>query len=330
MVGRLASETRATLVQTEQRSRFFGGILRTAFINQLIVEARTNPRIFLVVGDLGYSVIEPFQAEFPERFLNAGVAEQNMTGVAAGLASEGYHVFTYSIGNFPTLRCLEQIRNDVCYHNFPVTVVSVGAGMAYGNMGYSHHCVQDIACLRGLPNLTLFSPADPGETRTCVEWLSRNPGPSYLRLGKAGEPTLHQCHVSLDGPVKVIDRAGQIAIVATGSVLCEAIAASTMLSHSGINCDVFSMIRLSPVAESDIQPLRFYDTVWTVEEHVAAGGLGELLGSKLQKGTKVRSRSVASTIASKVGTQSNLRRAAGLDAESLAAAILSEHQADQR
>src|SRR5947208_16901085 len=116
--------------------------MRTTFINQLIEEAKKDKNIFLIVGDLGFSVVEPFAKEFPDRFLNAGVAEQNMTGVAAGLASEGYHVFTYSIANFPTFRCLEQIRNDICYHRLPVTVVSVGAGMAYGNLGYSHHAVQ--------------------------------------------------------------------------------------------------------------------------------------------------------------------------------------------
>ena len=146
--------------------------MRTAFIQELIRQARIRPDIFLVVGDLGYSVVEPFMEEFPGRFLNAGVAEQNMTGVAAGLASEGYHVFTYSIANFPTIRCLEQIRNDVAYHRLPVTVVSVGAGLAYGNLGYSHHAVQDIAIMRTLPELTILSPADPGEAQESVQWLA--------------------------------------------------------------------------------------------------------------------------------------------------------------
>src|SRR5579872_4931085 len=145
--------------------------MRTAFINGLIEQARINPRIFLITGDLGFSVIEPFAKEFPDRFLNAGVAEQNMTGVAAGLASEGFHVFTYSIANFPTLRCLEQVRNDVCHHNLPVTVVSVGAGVSYGNLGHSHHAVQDFAILRTFPEMTVFSPADPGEARESVQWL---------------------------------------------------------------------------------------------------------------------------------------------------------------
>lgn len=145
--------------------------MRTAFINELIQQARAKPDIFLVVGDLGFSVVEPFAEEFPDRFLNAGVAEQNMTGLAAGLASEGYHAFTYSIANFPTFRCLEQIRNDVAYHRLPVTVVSVGAGFSYGNLGYSHHAVQDIGILRTLPEMTIMSPADPVKRgNACSGW----------------------------------------------------------------------------------------------------------------------------------------------------------------
>lgn len=295
--------------------------MRTAFIEQLLVEARRNPRIFLVVGDLGYSVIEPFQAEFPDRFLNAGVAEQNMTGLAAGLASEGFHVFTYSIGNFPTLRCLEQIRNDVCYHNFPVTVVAVGAGMAYGNMGYSHHCVQDIACLRGMPNLTLLSPADPGETVACVEWLSKHPGPSYLRLGKAGEPKIHSQPVTLEGPVTVVDRGGRIAIVATGSVLSEAVSASAFLASEGILCDVYSMIRLAPVGPQDFGQFNSYQSIVTVEEHVGPGGLGELIRSGVRNGVAVEALSVTAGTASSVGTQAVLRKLAGLDASAVLARV---------
>jgi transketolase len=218
--------------------------VRTAFIEQLLLEARRNPRIFLVVGDLGYSVVEPFAEEFPDRYLNAGVAEQNMTGLAAGLASEGFHVFTYSIGNFPTLRCLEQIRNDVCYHKLPVTVVAVGAGVSYGNLGYSHHCVQDIGCLRGLPGLTLLSPADPGETRQCVAWLAAHPGPSYLRLGKAGEPRVHDLQLDFEGVLKLTDRQATCAIVGTGSVLAEATAAADRLAEQGRAVDVFSLTPL--------------------------------------------------------------------------------------
>ena len=114
-----------------------------------------------------------------------------MTGLAAGMASEGYHVFTYSIANFPTFRCAEQIRNDIDYHRLPVTVVSVGGGLAYGALGYSHHAVQDYALMRSMPNLVIAAPGDPLEVRACLRYLVANPGPSYLRLGKAGEPCFH-------------------------------------------------------------------------------------------------------------------------------------------
>ena len=166
--------------------------MRTAFIEELILLARVNPHIFLIVGDLGYSVVEPFAQEFPDRFLNAGVAEQNMAGAAAGLASEGYHVFTYSIGNFSTFRCAEQIRNDIAYHNLPVTIVSVGGGVAYGNLGYSHHLIQDYALLRSFPKMLIAAPGDPMEVRGCLRYLVAHPQPSYLRLGKAGEAIFHR------------------------------------------------------------------------------------------------------------------------------------------
>ena len=166
--------------------------MRNAFIEELVSLARKHSQIALIVGDLGFSVVEPFAEEFPDRFVNAGVAEQNMTGLAAGMASEGYHVFTYSIANFPTFRCAEQIRNDVDYHNLPVTVVAVGGGVAYGNLGYSHHAVQDYALMRCMPNMLIAAPGDPMEVRACLRYLVKHPQPSYLRLGKAGETCFHE------------------------------------------------------------------------------------------------------------------------------------------
>jgi transketolase len=291
--------------------------VRTAFIQELIKQARLHPEIFLIVGDLGYSVVEPFAAEFPDRFLNAGVAEQNMTGVAAGLASEGFHVFTYSIGNFPTLRCLEQIRNDICYHNLPVTVVAVGAGMAYGNLGYSHHCIQDIACLRGLPNLTLLSPGDPGETRACVDWLADNPGPSYLRLGKAGEPNIHSQLITLDRPFKVVNRMADMAIVATGSILSSAVSAAAKLALQGTLCDVFSFIRLAPLTDEDFSSLERYRAIVTVEEHVGPGGLGELVQAGIRGSVPVVRHFIDRDKCSSVGSQETLRNLANLSDDSL-------------
>jgi transketolase len=163
--------------------------MRTAFIKALTDLAETDNRIWLVTGDLGFSVLEEFASRFPDRYLNVGVAEQNMTGVAAGLAMSGKIVFTYSIANFPTLRCLEQVRNDVCYHNANVKIVAVGGGLAYGAQGYTHHAIEDLAILRALPNIRVIAPGDPAETRAAVMAIVNTPGPCYLRLGKAGEPS---------------------------------------------------------------------------------------------------------------------------------------------
>ena len=293
--------------------------MRTAFIQQLIVEARRNPRIFLAVGDLGFSVVEPFAQEFPDRFLNAGVAEQNMTGVAAGLASEGYHVFTYSIANFPTLRCLEQIRNDVCYHNLPVTVVAVGGGLAYGNLGYSHHAVQDIAILRTLPNMTVLAPGDPGETRECVGWLSAHSGPSYLRIGKAGEKILHEVRGIERGPLCVRKGSSDVALVSTGGILDEALAAADALHRGGQSVSVYSMPWLKPLRRQQLQILETYRTVVAIEEHLTEGGLASALRECLPNNSAIHSIAVSETTSAKVGSQSFLRDEAGVSADHIAA-----------
>jgi len=297
--------------------------MRTAFIQELIHQARSRPDIFLVVGDLGYSVVEPFVEEFPGRYLNAGVAEQNMTGVAAGLASEGYHAFTYSIANFPTVRCLEQVRNDVAYHRLPVTVVSVGAGLAYGNLGYSHHAVQDIAVMRTLPEMTILSPADPGEARECVQWLVEHPCPSYLRIGKAGEKELHQVRGISKGPLQVFgaDANAKLAVVCTGSVLRIALEAARKLAERGVNVAVFSCPWLQPVSPQFFQCLTRFKRLIAVEEHVVAGGLGSLLRDMLPR-IEVVSLALPADVLGKVGGQEFLRQNAGLTAEAVMEKIL--------
>jgi transketolase len=291
--------------------------MRTAFIQELIQQARTHPDIFLVVGDLGYSVVEPFAKEFPDRYLNAGVAEQNMTGVAAGLASEGCHVFTDSIANFPTLRCFEQIRNDVGYHRMPVTIVSVGAGMAYGNLGYSHHAVQDIGVMRTLPEMTILSPADPGETRECVQWLAENPCPSYLRLGKAGESVLHEARGLTRGPLKVLEGQGDCAFVTTGSILKVALDAAHKLGGEGISVSVFSCPWLQPVTVKWFQPLARFKRLLVLEEHVSSGGLASLLREYLPESVRIISPPLPAAVLGQVGSQDYLRQKAGLSTEEI-------------
>src|SRR5512137_2359855 len=166
--------------------------MRGIFNKTLQEIARTDKRIFMILADIGYGEIEPFAQEFPDRYFNVGVAEQNMTGVACGVAMEGNIAVTYSIANFPTIRCLEQIRNDICYHRANVKIVIIGGGMAYGSLGVSHHSTEDIAIMRALPDMVVLAPADIKEARAATHAMIAYDGPVYYRCGYKGEPDLHR------------------------------------------------------------------------------------------------------------------------------------------
>ena len=156
--------------------------MRKACNQELLKIARDNPRVYMILADIGYGEIEEFANTFPDRFINCGVAEQNMTGVACGVAMEGNIAITYSIANFPTLRCLEQVRNDVCYHNANVKIVIIGGGMAYGELGISHHSTEDLAIMRALPNLRIYLPLVAADVEPIVGQMADDPLPNYLRL----------------------------------------------------------------------------------------------------------------------------------------------------
>ena len=300
--------------------------MRTAFIDSIIEQARIHPEIFLMVGDLGFSVVEPFAKEFPDRFLNAGIAEQNMTGMAAGLASEGYHVFTYSIANFPTTRCLEQIRNDVCYHGLPVTVVAVGGGLAYGSLGYSHHAVQDYSMMRCLPEMVVLAPGDPLETRACVEWICNSPCASYLRLGKAGERICHKSppHVDLGRIAFLSKENGSGLLLTTGATLHSAVMASVSkeLQERRILCDVGTIPIWSSATKPKIMDqISNYDWVISIEDHLESGGFGSYLreaaGNNNILQSKIRTLALSDSICGMVGSQSYLNKAGGISHEGI-------------
>ena len=197
--------------------------MRTAFIKELCELAEADERIWLICGDLGYSVLEVFADRFPKRYLNAGVAEQNMTGIAAGLALTGKIAVTYSIANFPVMRCLEQVRNDVCYHNLNVKIVSVGGGLAYGSLGYTHHGLEDLAVMSILPNMAVIAPADPVEARAATRAVIARRGPAYLRLGKAGEPVLHKTEIDFQiGRAIRVEQGNDLTLISTGGMLASA------------------------------------------------------------------------------------------------------------
>lgn len=295
--------------------------MRNAFIEELVSLASQNKHIALVVGDLGYSVVEPFADRFPDRFINAGVAEQNMTGLAAGMASEGYHVFTYSIANFPTFRCAEQIRNDVDYHNLPVTVVSVGGGLAYGALGYSHHAIQDYALMRSFPNMLIAAPGDPLEVRACMRYLVANPQPSYLRLGKAGEKEYHPSvpDISPGQWLAVAESAtnpsARSTLLTTGAAL--GIAMDWRHSPQYCNHHVHSMPLWSMRSKStQIANVRLFDEVETVEDHLLDGGFGswlmEAVVGQLGSGSRLRPHALRPEVCGSVGSQKMLNALGGL------------------
>lgn len=285
--------------------------MRNAFIEELTALAATYENIALIVGDLGYSVIEEFADRFPDRFINAGVAEQNMTGLAAGMASEGYHVFTYSIANFPTFRCAEQIRNDVDHHRLPVTVVAVGGGLSYGALGYSHHAVQDYALMRTMPHMTIAAPGDPLETRACLRWLVANPGPSYLRLGKAGEPCFHKNvpHVAPGRWIPVRDGVGESIMLSTGAALSAAIARAEGRA-------VWSLPLWSMAAKCE-QPTQLarHGRVTTLEDHLADGGFGSWLTESVAgtpAAAMIEPIALSAQVCDMVASQATLNRIGGL------------------
>jgi transketolase len=264
--------------------------MRTAFIKTLEAIASEDSRINLVVGDLGFSVVENFAKRFPSQFLNAGVAEQNMTGLAAGMALSGKIVFTYSIANFPTLRCLEQIRNDVCYHKADVKIVSVGGGLAYGALGSSHQATEDLAILRALPDMTVIAPGDPVEAEYATRAVAKRQGPCYLRLGKAGEPKVHQGPIDFQiGKALTLRDGHDLTIITTGAMLHDCVKAADQLEASGVSVRLLSMHTIKPLdRETILFSAAHTRAILSVEEHSIFGGLGGSIAEVLAQSAKSR------------------------------------------
>src|SRR6185312_2909659 len=222
--------------------------MRDVFIRELTQIAAARPEVMLLTADLGFGVLEEFAQRFPKQFLNVGIAEQNMTGLGAGLALEGRIVFTYSLGNFPTLRCLEQIRNDACYHGANVKIVTVGGGMSYGAVGPTHHATEDIAILRALPDISVISPGDEWEVAQATRDMVDRPGVAYFRLDKsAAAPSHRPDEVFQFGRARTIIEGSDATLVATGGILGEAVKAAGMLKSWGIKVRVLSCHTVKPL-----------------------------------------------------------------------------------
>jgi transketolase len=297
--------------------------MRTAFVETLFALAKQDDRIVLIVGDLGFNVVTQFMEQLPRQFLNAGVAEQNMTAIAAGMALSGKIVFTYSIANFPTLRCLEQVRNDVCYHDANVKIVSVGGGFAYGSMGVTHHATEDLAVMRALPGMVVVAPGDPVETRAATRAITAYPGPCFLRLGKAGEPNVHQAEIEFELGKAIRVREGRDAtLISTGGLLHTTVRAAARLAGEGIETRVLSMHTLKPLDnDAVLAAARETRAIMTIEEHSIIGGLGSAVAEVLAEadGAKVAFKRIGlpSMFSPQVGSQEFLQERHGLTAEQI-------------
>ena len=295
--------------------------MRKALAESLVELISKDKKIIFLTGDLGFGVFDEFRAELPHQFINTGVAEQSMMSMAAGLASQGLRPFVYSIANFPTFRCLEQIRNDVAYMKNRVTIVSVGAGMGYGAHCYSHHAIVDIAIIRIFKEIEIFSPSDQEETTYCMGKILNSSAPSYLRLGKGGEISLNQSFGFQHAVRQVDDSDAQGVVFWTGAIGSEVLKAIQQLEQEGLRFLAHSFPEISRSVNLDALNSVSNLPLLTVEEHVLEGGFGSAVlevASDSGHNGKIARIGINSQNKHRLGSQSYLREVNGLDAPSIA------------
>lgn len=302
--------------------------MRDTFVRTLVKCAKEDKNIELITGDLGFGVLKPFWEQCPDQFTNAGIAEQMMTGVAAGMALTGKNVFTYSIGNFPTLRCIEQIRNDCAYHNANVKVVCIGGGFVYGSLGMSHQATEDLAMLRALPDVIVLAPADLVEAEECTKALAKYQGTAYLRLGRGGEKRIHEKidNFQIGKAIKVCD--GQkVAIFSTGAIFEEVTACKEMLNNEGVDPMIYTFPTVKPIDKDTIEEVaQKVDLIVTCEEHNIIGGFGSAVAEVMAEMKNIKAillrMGLNDEYSVRVGNQKYLRAQYGIDAKSIAEKIL--------
>lgn len=301
--------------------------MRDAFVTQLCRIAETDSDLILLTADLGFGVLDDFRERFPRQFINVGVAEQNMAGIAAGLALEGYKVYAYSIANFTTLRCLEQIRNDICYHDANVTLVSVGAGFSYGQLGVSHFATEDLAILRALPNLKVVVPSDPWEAADLVPQLHSIQGPKFVRIDKSSAGAEPGGAVVKLGEGRVLVGGEDVTIIGVGGVLSEAVKASALLGREGVSARVIALNTIKPLDREIIKKAcEETGRLVVLEEHVASGGAhGAISEFLLEQGLHPSiylPLNIGDEYPTIVGDQNFLRRHYKLDSRSIFERVL--------
>lgn len=301
--------------------------MRDTFVRTLVELAKENKNIELLTGDLGFGVLKPFWEQCPDQFTNAGIAEQNMTSVAAGMALSGKTVFTYSIGNFPTLRCLEQIRNDCAYHNANVKVVCVGGGFVYGSLGMSHHATEDIAIMRALPDVVVMAPGDLVEAEEATKAIANYPGTCYLRLGRGGEKRIHEKleNFQIGKAIKIHD-GEKVAIFSAGAIFEEVQGTYDLLCAQGLNPVVYTFPTVKPIDKEVIaRCAKDCELIVTCEEHNVVGGFGsavaEVMAELDSRNARLLRIGMEDAYCTKVGSQAYLRKEYGISAEGIAEKI---------
>ena len=297
--------------------------MRNTFVKTLLEVAKKDKNVYIITGDLGFGVLKPFWEELPNQIINAGVAEQNMTSIAAGLAMQGKTVYTYSIGNFPTLRCIEQIRNDCAYHNANVKIVCVGGGFVYGSLGMSHHATEDIAMMRALPDVTVLAPGDLVEAEHATRAINNHQGTCYLRLGRGGEKRIHEKLDSFTiGKAIEIQKGEKVAVFSTGAIYDEVNEACDELKKEGIIPTVYTFPTIKPIdKEVILECAKIHKAIITVEEHNLSGGFGSAVAEVLAESTEAKANLVRIALddrySSIVGSQKYLREQYCIDAKTI-------------
>jgi transketolase len=297
--------------------------MRRQFNRTLLELAEKDERIYMVLADIGYGEVEEFAEKFPDRYFNVGVAEQNMTGVACGVAMEGNIAITYSIANFPTLRCLEQIRNDVCYHEANVKIVIIGGGTAYGPLGISHHSTEDLAIMRALPNLVVLAPSDLQEAAEATKAMIAYDGPVYYRCGYKNEKDIHEGTIDFQiGKAIQVTDGHDATIIYAGTIGYNAKLAVQQLQKQGIHCRLISMHTIKPIdQEAIIKAAQETQAIVTVEEHNLSGGLGSAVAEVLadhQLIVPFKRIAFPDVLLTEVGTQDWLKERYGMSVNAIA------------
>lgn len=297
--------------------------MRDHFVSTLTEEAEKNKNIILITGDLGFGVLNNFANKFPKQYINAGVAEQNMTGIASGLGIDGKIVFTYSIGNFNTLRCLEQIRNDACYHNANVNIVSIGGGFSYGALGYSHHATEDLAIMRAIPNLRVFAPCDFWEVQEITRKVIELGGVNYIRIDKSSADRNIKYEKKFEvGRGRVLNEGRDLTLIAIGGIVDIAMKVQREIAKEGISLKIISLHTIKPIDRELILDCAINSGgIITLEEHSIIGGLGSAVSEVLMQECcfpkKFKMLGLESKFSTIVGSQEYLRSANNLDVRSI-------------